>query len=152
MTELVLNKKKAFIPSIQQAAFFDWIDTGFGSCVLEAVAGAGKTTTLVKALERMSGRIFFGAYNKKIADEIQNRAPRKDGLVISTMHAAGLNAWKKVCQYPNVDGLKVRNIFKAAVSRNPQYAKFYSSSRWRSKPASVLTPLLRCARALLGCS
>jgi superfamily I DNA/RNA helicase len=124
MTELVLNKKKSFIPSVQQAAFFDWIDTGSGSCVLEAVAGAGKTTTLVKALERMHGRIFFGAYNKKIADEIQNKAPRRDGLTISTMHAAGLSAWRKVCQYPNVDGLKVRNIFKAAVTRNPQYAKF----------------------------
>ena len=37
-------------PSKQQAAFYDFIINGTGSCVLEAVAGAGKTTTLVEAL------------------------------------------------------------------------------------------------------
>ncbi len=124
MTEaLVLNKKK-FVPSVQQAAFFDWIDNGQGSCVLEAVAGAGKTTTLIKALERMSGSIFFGAYNKKIAEEIKGRAPNKDGLVISTMHAAGFGAWRKATRFVTVDGDKCRNIFRAAVTRNMQYAPF----------------------------
>lgn len=120
---LALNKNK-FIPSPQQAVFFDWIVTGIGSCVLEAVAGAGKTTTLVKALKMMQGSIYFGAYNKKIADEIGNRAGSQDGLVVSTMHSAGLSAWKKVCKFPKVDGDKVRNIFKAAVFRNMQYAPF----------------------------
>ena len=120
---LSLNRKK-FVPSPQQGDFFKFITDGSGSCVLEAVAGAGKTTTLVKALELMFGTIFFGAYNKKIADEIQSRAPAKDGLQISTMHAAGLRAWKRVSKFPQVDGDKVRNIFRAAVERNMQYAPF----------------------------
>lgn len=123
MTQLALNTKK-FVPSPQQAGFFSFITDGTGSCVLEAVAGAGKTTTLVKALALMEGTIFFGAYNKKIAVEIQSKAPLKDGLVISTMHAAGLAAWKKVCKYPQVDGDKVRNIYRAACERNMQYATF----------------------------
>lgn len=120
---LVLNKIK-FVPSPQQAGFFDWITNGTGSCVLEAVAGAGKTTTLVKALGLMVGTVFFGAYNKKIADEIQRKAPAKDGLTISTMHAAGLRAWKKASKFPQVDGDKVRNIFRAACERNMQYSPF----------------------------
>lgn len=123
MTDLVLNRKK-FVPSVQQAAFFDWIDNGQGSCVLEAVAGAGKTTTLIKALERMTGKIFFGAYNKKIAEEIKAKSPSKPDLLISTMHAAGFGAWRKACRFANVDGDKVRNIFRAAVTRNMQYAPF----------------------------
>lgn len=123
MTKLTLNKKK-FVPSPQQADFFSWISTGQGSCVLEAVAGAGKTTTLVKALELMAGSIFFGAYNKKIAVEIQNRAPAKDGLVISTMHAAGFGAWRKAVRHVRVEADKVRDIFRAAVLRNMQYAPF----------------------------
>jgi len=123
MTQLVLYTKK-FVPSPQQAGFFTWIADGTGSCVLEAVAGAGKTTTLVKALAMMSGTIFFGAYNKKIAVDIQSKAPSKEGLVISTMHACGLAAWKKVCKFPQVDADKVRNIFRAAVERNLQYAIF----------------------------
>ena len=120
---LVLNTKK-FVPSPQQVDFFSFITDGTGSCVLEAVAGAGKTTTLVKALNLMNGTIFFGAYNKKIAVEIQSKAPSKAGLVISTMHAAGLAAWKKACKFPQVDGDKVRNIYRAACERNMQYSTF----------------------------
>lgn len=108
----------AFTPSPQQAAFFDWIDAGQGSCVLEAVAGAGKTTTLIKALERMLGTIFFGAYNKKIADEIQARAPKKLGLDISTMHSAGFKFLRRAFPKVVVNGDKCRDIFRAACDRN----------------------------------
>jgi superfamily I DNA/RNA helicase len=120
---LVLNKKK-FVPSPQQSTLFTWVTDGAGSCVLEAVAGSGKTTTLIKALELMFGSIFFGAYNKKIAEEIKSRAPSKDGLNVATMHAAGFAAWRKVTNRVNLDGDKVRNIFRAAVFRNMQYAPF----------------------------
>ena len=114
-------------PSPQQSEFFDWIQYGEGSCVLEAVAGAGKTSTLIQALDMMRGTIFFGAYNKAIADEIQARAGGfKPGRTISTMHAIGWKFYRKA--FPNVvlDGNKVRDIFRAAVARNPllQYDRF----------------------------
>ena len=86
---LVLNKKK-FVPSEQQKAYFNWIEVGEGSCIVEAVAGSGKTTTLIKGLEYMVGSIFFGAYNKKICDEIRAKAPAKDGLDISLPNASCL--------------------------------------------------------------
>jgi DNA helicase II / ATP-dependent DNA helicase PcrA len=113
-----------FAPSVQQAAFFSWIKTGTGSCVLEAVAGAGKTTTLVEALKLMEGSIFFGAYNKKIAEEIAARAPKRDGLYVSTMHAAGFKAWRRVAPKVQVDSNKCRTLFRDAVSRHPEYAPF----------------------------
>ena len=59
-----------------QQGFFDWIDGGTGSAILEAVAGAGKTTTLIQALSRMSGSIYFGAYNKAAAEEIKAKAAK----------------------------------------------------------------------------
>jgi DNA helicase-2/ATP-dependent DNA helicase PcrA len=37
-----------FIPSDEQQTFFDFVTTGTGNGVLEARAGTGKTTTLVK--------------------------------------------------------------------------------------------------------
>lgn len=40
-----------FIPSVYQEAIFDFIINGKGHGVVEAVAGSGKTTTIVKALE-----------------------------------------------------------------------------------------------------
>jgi DNA helicase-2/ATP-dependent DNA helicase PcrA len=113
-----------FTPSPQQSAFFTWITNDTGSCVLEAVAGAGKTTTLIKALELMIGNIFFGAYNKKIAEEIQARAPQKQGLFISTMHAAGFKAWRRAAGNVVVNADKCRSIFRGASEKYPEYAPF----------------------------
>lgn len=113
-----------FTPSPQQSAFFTWITDDVGSCVLEAVAGAGKTTTLIKALELMVGSIFFGAYNKKIAEEIQGRAPQKQGLFISTMHAAGFKAWRRAAANVKVDSDKCRDIFRGASDKYPEYKPF----------------------------
>jgi superfamily I DNA/RNA helicase len=117
-----------FNPSEQQADLFNWILTGEGSCVLEAVAGSGKTTTLIKALILMQGTVFFGAYNKNIAIEIQNRAPKRDNLTISTMHAAGLRAWRRAAR-PNliIDSNKCRDIFRAACDKYPEYRQYEGS-------------------------
>jgi DNA helicase II / ATP-dependent DNA helicase PcrA len=114
-----------FKPSPQQAAFYSWIKTGTGSAIVRAVAGAGKTTTLIVGLELMEGLIFFGAYNKEIANEIQRRAPQKPGLTISTMHAAGFRAWGGACREKlKVDGNKCRDIYRDACSRHPGYVPF----------------------------
>lgn len=44
------DNMNTFKPSKLQQAFFDMVTSGKGSCVLEAVAGSGKTTTLLEAL------------------------------------------------------------------------------------------------------
>lgn len=116
----------AFVPSIQQANFFKWIIEEAGSCVLEAVAGSGKTTTLIEALKLMSGYIFFGAYNKKIADEIKLKAGVKQGLTVGTMHSAGFSMWKKVAGNVAVDGNKVRNIYRDTF--NEEGARIYEGA------------------------
>lgn len=56
--------------SPQQENVFDFIKNGRGSAIVEAVAGSGKTTTLVEAVTRMTGSVAFCAYNKAIATEI----------------------------------------------------------------------------------
>lgn len=101
-----------FVPSPQQSAVYDWIKTGHGSALVEAVAGSGKTTTLLEALSLMQGNIFFGAYNKAIAEEIAARAGNRPGLFVKTMHAAGFGAWRKVAPKVTVDANKCRAIFR----------------------------------------
>jgi DNA helicase-2/ATP-dependent DNA helicase PcrA len=110
--------------SPQQQAYFDWIDNGEGSAILQAVAGAGKTSTLIEGLRRMKGSIFFGAYNKKIADEIKERAPKRDWLFISTMHGAGFKAWMRVAKNCRVNENKMRDIFRACVEQHPEYKQY----------------------------
>jgi DNA helicase-2/ATP-dependent DNA helicase PcrA len=97
-----------FVPSPQQAAIFTFIDEGKGSAFIEAVAGAGKTTTLVQACKRMKGTIAFAAFNKKIAVEIESKLRREmservgfgGDLRVGTFHSFGLSAWRKA--YPKV--------------------------------------------------
>lgn len=113
-----------FKPSVYQQAFYDWITNGQGSAVIRAVAGSGKTTTLIQGLSLMGGRVFFGAYNKNIATEIQDRAPKRDGLFISTMHAAGFGMVRRAFPTVKVDDNKCRTIFRDAAARYPHYVPF----------------------------
>jgi superfamily I DNA/RNA helicase len=106
-----------FNPSPQQAQYFNWITTGKGSALLEAVAGSGKTTTLIEGLKLMKGDIFFGAYNKKICEEIKAKAPQVQGLNISTMHAAGFAIWRRVASRVQVDSAKVGKIWSRLVPK-----------------------------------
>ena len=111
---------KTFTPSPQQSAYFQWITSEIGSAVLEAVAGAGKTTTLVHGLSLMSGYKFFGAYNKKICEEIEKKTAGIENLTVSTFHAAGFKAWRKAAPNVRVDADKCKHIFREACDRNPE--------------------------------
>lgn len=103
-----------FIPSAQQAAFLDWCHTGTGSCVLEAVAGAGKTTTLLQAIPLLAGQVAVMAYNKKIADEIGAKLKARgidwQKAQSGTVHSFGFKAYRKAFPGVVVEGSKVSNI------------------------------------------
>src|SRR4029077_5025810 len=103
-----------FTPSPQQQAVFDWVSKGRGSAFIEAVAGAGKTTTLIHALRLTTGTVAFAAYNRKIADEIKAKliamGLKFDGwkfegrLVVNTFHGFGYGAWRYVHKTVNNNG------------------------------------------------
>jgi len=103
--------------SLQQMGFYDWVKNDTGSCVLEAVAGAGKTTTLINALSMMKGSKFFGAFNKKIVEEIAAKVTASGvaNVNVATLHSAGLKALKNALRFVKTDFNKVRDIFRAAV-------------------------------------
>lgn len=100
--------------SLQQQAFIDWAVNGQGSCVLEAVAGAGKTTTLLAAAEQMPGQIAIMAYNKKIAEEIKAKLAGRGvdwkKCQAGTVHSFGFSAYRKARPVVKVEGYKVRDI------------------------------------------
>ena len=114
-----------FAPSPQQQAFFDWVLDGSGNALLEAVAGAGKTTTLIQALRIMQGSVFFGAYNKKICEEIKAKAAQggatRRGTYISTMHGVGYAAWLEINPKVEVDDRKTAKLISAMAEQDPAY-------------------------------
>ena len=78
--------------SEKQEAVFDFVANGSGSAIVEAVAGAGKTTTIVEACNRIPSNqsVLFTAYNKAIADELKARVPAH--VEARTFHSLGAGA------------------------------------------------------------
>lgn len=94
--------------SPQQEAVFSAVeDPQGGNIAVEAVAGSGKTTTLVEACARMKGSVAFCAYNKKIADEIKVRVAKMANVRAGTFHSFGFSAWRRVAPNVRVDGKKL---------------------------------------------
>jgi len=86
-----------FKPSPYQQDIFDFVRAGTESGIIEAVAGSGKTTTIVESLKFISKDKFvlFLAFNKAIAthlDEILKRL-RMDNVKAATFHSTGFGAW-----------------------------------------------------------
>ena len=65
-----------------QTAIFNFVENETGNAVVEAVAGSGKTTTLVEAIKRVAGTSIFLAFNKSIAEELKAR-----GVNARTFHS-----------------------------------------------------------------
>jgi len=105
-----------FAPSKYQQAIFDWVETSDGSSVVEAVAGSGKTTTIIEALNHIPGKTpaIFLAFNRAIAEELKERIP--EHAVASTFHSAGFRAWAK--KYPGckVDDKKIWKLIRKHLS------------------------------------
>jgi len=88
---------RPFVPSPYQARIFDWVENGRGSAIVNAVAGSGKTTTIVRALSRVPN-----------VDLSQVRA--------GTFHSVGYNAVTKKLGLRgdrlSPDGAKVRKLLR----------------------------------------
>ena len=84
-----------------QKAIFNFVESGKGSLVVNAVAGSGKTTTIVECARRAkTHNVLFLAFNKSIVNELQSRMPN---VVCSTLHACGLSAIRRAFAKFNVD-------------------------------------------------
>jgi DNA helicase-2/ATP-dependent DNA helicase PcrA len=106
--------KPTKVPSPYQQAIYDWVKGGSGNAVVEAVAGSGKTTTILGALHLTTGKVLFSAFNASIAEELKRRAPSH--VRVSTLHALGLKSVRRAFGFFDVDqdGVKVGNILQAS--------------------------------------
>lgn len=88
-TQVALVAPKSFTPSSYQEAIFEFIKSGEGHGIVDAVAGSGKTTTIVEALKFTSpnDKVAFVAFTRHIAKELAKRAP--EHVHVSTLHSLG---------------------------------------------------------------
>lgn len=84
----------AFKPSKYQQKVYDFITKGKGNAVVSAVAGSGKTTTLLNALKLIpkNKTSLFLAFNKSIAKELSERVPEGSNTHVKTVHGFGMSS------------------------------------------------------------
>lgn len=118
--------------SDKQIAVFQWAMTGVGNAVIEAVAGAGKTTTLIELIRRfkamnVASTVAICAYNKKMGDELAAKTKGIEGVSAGTLHSFGFKAiLRSSNKKPVVDGNKIRTIVDHMVEG--EYERFKQCS------------------------
>lgn len=80
----------------EQINIFQFVESGIGNGIIDAVAGAGKTTTIMECARYVRGQsqhALFCAFNKSIAKEITQKLGQRSltNVVVKTIHALG---WK----------------------------------------------------------
>jgi superfamily I DNA/RNA helicase len=97
-----------------QKAIFQDVKDGLGHTIIEARAGSGKTSTLLEALKYISPdkKILVVAFNKKIAVELQERAPSYANLEICTLHSFGYRLIRQSLGKVKLDTEKAFKIIK----------------------------------------
>lgn len=84
-----------------QLDIFDAIENGSENIAINAVAGSGKTTTIVSACKRLrenERNVLFLAFNKLIVEELKGKL--KGYAEVSTLHAFGFHVLKKYYNCP----------------------------------------------------
>lgn len=102
---------KNFQPSINQKAIFEFIQTGSGNAVIDAVAGSGKSTTIVNAIDLIpeDKSILFLAFNKAIVEELSIKIGKRNNVEINTLHSLGFQGIRSIFR-TNLDNSKYTQI------------------------------------------
>lgn len=81
-------------PSKYQKAIYKWIQKEKGNAIIQAVAGSGKTTTIIEASKLLptDKSCIFLAFNKAIANELKTRLPTN--VRANTLHSLGLSMFE----------------------------------------------------------
>lgn len=106
-----------------QKAIFNFVETGEGNAIVEAVAGSGKSTTIVECLKRLpaGNSSIFLAFNKSIAEELKSR-----GVNARTFHSLTYGPVMRLKGSNTIEGNKLRNLVHKNMSREGEdlYGKF----------------------------
>lgn len=102
-------------PSPFQERIYEFVRTGTGSAVVVAVAGSGKTTTIINALQYIPPEqtVQLLAFNKSIATELQTRIERLEmqrlqaGLSFPSVKASTFHSACFAAVRGHLEGLRV---------------------------------------------
>lgn len=87
----------------EQERIFDFVRTGEGHGIIDAVAGAGKTTTIMECTRyaKNPAKVLFCAFNNSIAKEIRRRFKKQSmtEVTVQTIHSLGFRILRENTDY-----------------------------------------------------
>ena len=91
------KKKEEIKWSHYQEAIFRYIGGASGHLVVEAAAGSGKTSTLVKSLEYipLDKKILMTAFNRDIVSVLTKKTKGMENVDVMTLHGLGLSMLRR---------------------------------------------------------
>ena len=91
------KKKEEIKWSHYQEAIFKYIGGASGHLVVEAAAGSGKTSTLVKSLEYipLDKKILMTAFNRDIVSVLTKKTKGMENVDVMTLHGLGLSMLRR---------------------------------------------------------
>lgn len=114
MKEGSLEKLPGIQWSPMQNGIFHAVEHNEENLSIEAVAGSGKTTTILRAMNLVRGRVLFLAFNRSIAQELAERTPM--GTDCKTFNALGHGLLKRKAVGANLDKWKLSKMLKPQMS------------------------------------
>ena len=108
-------------PTKEQALIYDFVQNEKGNAMIDAVAGAGKTTTIMECAKHIPEQrrssvpyrknVLFCAFNRKIVDELKAKfnEEKVDYVDVLTCHGLGLSILK---DYKKIYDVKESEICK----------------------------------------
>lgn len=117
--------------SAQQTAAVEFVTSSRANLVLEAVAGAGKTTTLVEMVKATEGSVAFCAFNRAISLEIADKISTLnlgDRVKVGTLHSFGFGAIRRAVSRVKVDGNKLRELARREFNGEHEHLRQFATS------------------------
>lgn len=106
------------IYSEEQNAIFKFAKNGIQNMIIQAVAGAGKTTTLVECANQIGAdkRILMLAHNRSAKDNLKEKTQGKSNIKVYTLHGLAYRLYQEhFNEEPNIESEKYRLL----ISKNP---------------------------------
>ena len=134
-----------FVPSKYQEKFFDFVQHGVGNAVIEAKAGAGKTKTAISSIKLIpkDQKCLFIAFNKSIADELNERLKSRSNCIARTTHSLGfLMLRRNLGSDIEVDEYKYRKYVKNNIGKITTASEFIRTRQQVEEYIDSITMLI----------
>ena len=111
----------------KQQSIFQTAEIPSQDFIIQAVAGSGKTTTIIQAMKHAPGTSLFMAFNKAIAEDIRRKATSGE---VKTLNALGHSLMMQNRPSAQLNSRKMVDLVKKVMGDTEEFKEFgYTLSR-----------------------